>query len=200
MNRSGEIKNISKALAIFHKEVGSIDRDRQGYGYKYAALPNVLETIKEPLEKAGLVISQFPDGEYGLTTILIHIESGEYFETTSTATPVKNDPQGLGSCLTYLRRYHIVAILGLNVEDDDDASYASGKNTGGGKSSESTKTKAPTSSSDSEDKPWLNEKDEIFQIAVNKLRAGETTIDKIKASYKLSKVVRGKLEDAVAGS
>lgn len=196
MNRSDEIKNISAALALFHEEVKSIDRDRQGYGYKYAALPNVLETIKEPLKKAGLIISQFPVGEYELTTILVHIKSGEFFQTTSKIDPLKRDPQGLGSGLTYLRRYHIIAILSLNVEDDDDGAYASGKPNG---SEKTQPTKKENSSSESVDdgKPWLNEKDPLFKVALEKLAAGETTIDKIKESFKLSRIIKAKLEEVV---
>ena len=40
--------------------------------------------------------------------------------------PSKNDPQGVGSCITYQRRYAIGAILCLNIDDDDDANIASG--------------------------------------------------------------------------
>ena len=40
--------------------------------------------------------------------------------------PSKNDPQGVGSCIAYQRRYAIGAILCLNIDDDDDANIASG--------------------------------------------------------------------------
>ena len=40
--------------------------------------------------------------------------------------PSKNDPQGVGSCITYQRRYAIGAILCLNIDDDDDANIAGG--------------------------------------------------------------------------
>lgn len=40
--------------------------------------------------------------------------------------PSKNDPQGVGSCITYQRRYAIGAILCLNIDDDDDANIAIG--------------------------------------------------------------------------
>lgn len=40
--------------------------------------------------------------------------------------PSKNDPQGVGSCITYQRRYAIGAILCLNIDDDDDANIARG--------------------------------------------------------------------------
>lgn len=187
MKTSESIKNISLALSKFHQSVESLDRNSQGYNYKYASLENVLETIKEPLQKSGLVFSQFPDGNYGLTTLLIHPESGEYFSTTSEIVPVKDDPQGRGSALTYNRRYHLVCVLGLTVEDDDGAS-ASGKPV------------FKSNAVESDDKPWLNQKDKMFDIAVNKLLAKETTIEKITESFRLSKIVRQKLEDAVLTS
>ena len=35
-------------------------------------------------------------------------------------TPTKNDPQGAGSVITYQRRYALGAILGLNIDEDND--------------------------------------------------------------------------------
>jgi hypothetical protein len=43
-----------------------------------------------------------------------------------TATPVKLDPQSIGSCVTYLRRYSLAAIVGVSPEDDD-GNAATGK-------------------------------------------------------------------------
>jgi hypothetical protein len=42
-------------------------------------------------------------------------------------TPSKNDPQGLGSAITYQRRYALGAILNLNIDEDDDGNQASAK-------------------------------------------------------------------------
>ena len=53
-----------------------------------------------------------------LTTRLIH-ESGEWIEDTASCPLAKQDPQGLGSALTYLRRYSLSAICGLYADDDD---------------------------------------------------------------------------------
>lgn len=184
MKTSEQIKNITAALGEFHKEVNKVDRNSKGYNYKYASLENVLDTIREPLQKVGLVFAQFPDGDYGLTTVLVHPKSGEFFETTSQIVPVKDDPQGRGSAITYNRRYHLVSILGLTVEDDDGAS-ASGK-------SNSSQGSAPAT-----DLPWLNENDPMFKTAVEKLKSGETTMEKIRKAFKVSKAVQEKLNQAV---
>jgi len=63
-----------------------------------------------------------PDDEDGLTTILIHAKSGEFMESNYKIRPVKNDPQAVGSAITYARRYALSSVLGLNVDDDDDVS------------------------------------------------------------------------------
>jgi hypothetical protein len=39
--------------------------------------------------------------------------------------PTKNDPQGMGSAVTYARRYTLGATLGIVTEDDDDGNAAS---------------------------------------------------------------------------
>lgn len=126
MNKSDSIKELAKALQVFHEKVGAVkkDADNPFFKSKYATLDNTLETVKEPLKEAGLSFAQFPSGENGLSTILMH-ESGEWIEDTFTIPLAKNDPQGAGSALTYMRRYALGAILGLATETDDDGNSAS---------------------------------------------------------------------------
>lgn len=129
MEKSTSLKHIATALVSFHNAVGTIPKDSANpfFKSKYAALPDILKAIQQPLNNAGLVVSQFPTGNHGLTTILIHAESGEYIQDTYEMSPVKNDPQGLGSAITYQRRYALGAILNLNIDEDDDGNAASKK-------------------------------------------------------------------------
>ena len=126
MLTSPTTKEITTALIEFHKEIGTISKDAANPFFKsqYATLTKILETIKDPLTKNGLTFVQFPDGDNGLTTRLMH-SSGEWLEASYTMKPAKNDPQGLGSAITYQRRYSIGAILGLSTEVDDDGNAAS---------------------------------------------------------------------------
>lgn len=119
---------ITKALLGFHGEVEKISKDASNPFFKssYASLSNILDSIKEPLAKNGLTFVQFPVGASGLTTRLMH-ESGEWMEATYFMTPAKNDPQGIGSAITYQRRYSLGAVLGLNISEDDDGNAASVK-------------------------------------------------------------------------
>lgn len=126
IERSQTIGEIAKALLQFQSEVENIKRDSKNpfFKSKYASLANVLDTIRVPLKSAGLSFSQFPNGENELTTLLMHT-SGEYLLGTVRMSPTKNDPQAIGSAITYMRRYSLAAILGLNIDDDDDGNVAS---------------------------------------------------------------------------
>jgi hypothetical protein len=101
--------------------VGRISKDAKNPFFKsnYASLPHIITEIAEPLEKAGLILSQFPNGD-GLTTMLIHAESGEFISATYTLQVVRqNDPQAQGSAISYARRYAITSVLNLAISDDD---------------------------------------------------------------------------------
>jgi hypothetical protein len=121
MEKSQSIQNLTQGLAKFHAMVGKISKDAKNPFFKsnYASLPHIITEVSEPLEKAGLILSQFPNGD-GLTTMLIHAESGEYILATYTLQVVRqNDPQAQGSAISYARRYAITSILNLAISDDD---------------------------------------------------------------------------------
>lgn len=115
------MKEIAAALFKFQQEVGKVKKDATNpfFKSKYATLSNVLEVIKGPLEKSNLVVVQSPTDCTTLVTKIIHVESGELIESAYPLNPVKNDPQGIGSAITYARRYALVSMLCLDVDDDD---------------------------------------------------------------------------------
>lgn len=123
------MKNIAKALSVFHSEMGNVAKDANNpfFKSKYAPLESILPAIKKPMEKAGLTFTQIPSGLCKLKTQIIDIESGEFIEGEFEMTPAKNDPQGQGGAITYMRRYALVAMLGLNCDEDDDGNTASQK-------------------------------------------------------------------------
>ncbi len=87
-------------------------------------MADILDVIREPLSANGLSFVQLPKSKNELTTMLMH-SSGEWMSETYEMTPVKTDPQSMGSVITYQRRYALGAILGLNIDDDDDGNKAS---------------------------------------------------------------------------
>lgn len=169
MQKSESIKNLAQALIVFHVKVDTIKKDAKNPFFKstYASLTNILDAINEPLIESELAISQFPTGADGLTTILIHGESGEWISSTYEMRPVKDDPQGRGSCITYQRRYALASVLSLNIDEDDDGNKASQPDT---------------------DKPWLNKDSEQF-TKVKEFIAGGGKIESVKQKYRLSKEV-----------
>lgn len=185
MKTSESIKGIAAALITFHLKVENVKKDSQNpfFKSKYASLSNILDVISTPLEESGLSFSQLPTGENGLTTILMHAETGEYLMADYIMNPVKNDPQGKGSVITYQRRYALAAILGLNIEEDDDGNTG----THGGKSPQEA---------EENNKPWLNEGSKEFAGAVEKLKAGKSSIKALREYFKISKAVEEKLNSA----
>lgn len=128
------MKNLYTALLSAQKEFPVVKKSDSNpfFKSKYAGLPSVLEVVLPILQKNGIILSQAPksdEGKVGVTTKLIHAESGEVEVSEFTMPLSKQDPQGAGSAITYARRYAIVSILGLNVDEDDDANSASGHNT-----------------------------------------------------------------------
>jgi len=128
---SDSISNLAASLVKFNAEVKRIEKDGNNpqFRSKYATLDGVVDDIRPILQKHGLSVMQFPgkDGDdVTVKTMLLH-ESGEWLESeTSAARPVKNDPQGVGSAITYLRRYSLTAFLSLSTGDiDDDGNAAS---------------------------------------------------------------------------
>lgn len=133
MNKSESITELNKALANFHKEVKQPMKDANNpfFKSKYVPLENVVETIDDVAPKHGLTYSQYPvtteNGLVGISTVLLH-ESGEYIEfPPATTKPDKNTAQGVGSALTYMRRYSLSAVFGITSDQDDDGNEASGK-------------------------------------------------------------------------
>jgi hypothetical protein len=128
MEKSNEIKNLAVALCDFQRAVETIKKNEVNpfFKSKYASLADILNVIREPLADNGLSFVQFPKGKYGLETMLMHT-SGEWLSESYEMEPSKHDPQGAGSVITYQRRYALGAILGLNIDVDDDANKASEK-------------------------------------------------------------------------
>jgi hypothetical protein len=129
MNKSESIKNIAGALVKFQASVSKVAKEANNpfFKSKYASLANILDTIQKPLSECGLAISQFPDAN-ALTTIILHADSGEWMESSYVMPVAKqNDPQAMGSAMTYARRYALGSILNLNIDDDDDGEKAMGR-------------------------------------------------------------------------
>lgn len=104
------------------------------FSSKYITLDSLMEQVLPLLNRVGLVLTQFPSyiATQGtvvpaLRTRIDHPESGEFLEDTSPLVMDKENPQGQGSAITYMRRYALMAALGLVADVDDDGNAASPK-------------------------------------------------------------------------
>jgi len=123
MNKSESIINLADALAKAQSEMGGAIKgsDNPFFKSKFADLSSVIKVIKEPFAKHGLSYAQFPitaDGKAGVETILMHKDGG-WISSEFLVPLSKQDAQGVGSCLTYARRYALQAMAGIPSEDDD---------------------------------------------------------------------------------
>ena len=139
MKMSSEINEVAKALAKVQSEMGSVAKDSSNpfFKSKYADLAACWSSVAPLLTKNGLSVTQIcdePSGEEDKTSVIIETvlmhESGQWIAGRLKMVPVKSDPQGIGSCITYARRYALMAITGLVADEDDDGNAASTQNKG----------------------------------------------------------------------
>lgn len=135
MNQSEQINELSAALAKAQSQMEFARKDSSNpyFKSKYADLSSVWEACKRPLSDNGLSVIQacnFVDEmpEYICIETQLNHASGQWVRGKLMMKPVKNDPQSIGSCLTYARRYSLAAMVGIAPDDDDDGNMASGNN------------------------------------------------------------------------
>lgn len=126
---SQEISKLAKALIAVQRELSPAMKDAKNpfVNSHYASLNSVMQSCREALLQNGIWLTQLPvpapvelgAGYIGLVTKLTHAESGQWQSSFIVAPLPKNDPQGMGSALTYCRRYALTAMLGIVTEDDD---------------------------------------------------------------------------------
>ena len=124
MAHSESIKNITVALVRARGAMANAKKNARNPHLKnwYADLEAVLEATLTPLAECGIAVVQLPESTTGeivsVTTMLVH-ESGEWISASLTLRPTKPDPQGIGSAITYGRRYTLSSLCALTQADDD---------------------------------------------------------------------------------
>ena len=132
MNTSPTIGAIAKALAAAQREIGVAVKDATNphFRSKYADLQAVDEACRPALSKHGIAIAQgtgYADGFVFVTTRLLHADTGEWIESTLHIAPGKHDAQGVGSAITYARRFGLSALAAVPAGVDDDGEAAVGR-------------------------------------------------------------------------
>jgi hypothetical protein len=165
--------NINEKLFNLQQEIGTISKDASNpfYKSKYFDINSLIKQLQPLLKKNKLLLLQ-PIEEDIVVSKILCIEGGGGIVSGLKLPPI-TDPQKLGSCITYYRRYTLASLLGLQAIDDD-ANAATGNI-------------SPTI-----EKPWLNKDTLQFTKAIDFLNQGGNIKD-IEAKYKISKAVRDEL-------
>ena len=168
--------NFYEKLAAVKAEVGRISKDNSNpfFKSKYFDVNSLLLHVEPIIQKHELLLLQ--PIQDGLVKSIIFDTNGFSIES-GIALPEINDPQKLGSAITYYRRYTLQSLLALQAEDDD-ANLASNKIIG--------KTNA------ADNLKWLNKNTPEFNKAIEYLKNGGN-IATIESKYKMTKVGKDEL-------
>jgi hypothetical protein len=127
MTRSEDIKELVAALVKAQAKMTGAMRNSENphFRSKYADLASVREACFSALNSEGLSILQAPSSKMrdgglflDLETLLMHT-SGQFISDILSVPVTKPDAQGVGSAISYARRYALSAFTGVAPEDDD---------------------------------------------------------------------------------
>lgn len=131
MSQSEIINELAAALSKAQGEMQAAIKDKVNPFFKssYADLGSVWDAARPVLSKYGLCVMQTTELQADKTimvTTLAHT-SGQWVKSFLPLNPAKNDSQGVGAAITYLRRYSLSALVGVVCDDDDDGETAMGR-------------------------------------------------------------------------
>ena len=163
---------LSQKLYNLQQEIGAISKDASNpfYKSKYFDINSLIKQLQPLLKKNRLLLTQPLLGNTVETKITC-IDS-ELVAVSILELPQISDPQKLGSCITYYRRYTLASLLGLQAEDDDG--------------------NAASGNVSQVEKAWLNANTPEYSKAIEYLQGGGD-LSAIKAKYKISKKVQDEL-------
>jgi hypothetical protein len=128
VSHSDAIGELLGALAKAQGKISNALKDKKNPFFKsnYADLASVWDACREPLSANGIAVIQTMEGpkqDMFLVTWLGHA-SGQWIKSKIPLMNAKQDPQSLGSAITYARRYALSAMVGVCADDDDDGEAA----------------------------------------------------------------------------
>ena len=144
--------------------IGKVHKNAQSHHSRYADLNAVLDACENILMENGLIIMQ-PIIDQMVYTKIIDVDTGEHVESMMKLPDLQN-PQQLGSAISYYRRYTLQSALSLQAVDDDGQQASK---------EQPTETKKESLST------------ERFNNAIAKIKANEFTVEELKAKFYLTK-------------
>ena len=124
---SPSLASFAPAFHAAQAQMENAKKDSKNPHFKsdYANLNSVQDATMPALSAHGFSVMQGPGGTDGsnggkaqVTTLVLHT-SGEWVKTVASSPLTKQDPQALGSAITYLRRYSLAGMCGITQTDDD---------------------------------------------------------------------------------
>ena len=167
------MKNLYEKLYRVQAEVGEISKEKKNpfYSSAYFDINSLIGHLTPILQKNKLLLLQ-PVEDGCVVSKVIDVDSGECI-ASKMMLPDIQDPQKIGSAITYYRRYTLASLLALQAEDDD-GNKASGKS-------------APT-------KPVLKPDTEMWVRGVHAVASGKVELKDIPVKYQISKKDLERLE------
>ena len=122
--QTGSKQEFLEALMKVQSEIGSLSKikDNPFHKSKYVPLGSILSEIKPILNSNKFLLTQVMelDGEKELLKTNITHVNGECLTSCAPLNVAdKSNPQKYGSALTYMRRYSLTSLLGIEEQDDD---------------------------------------------------------------------------------
>jgi hypothetical protein len=136
MKKTEQIEEVVKVSGLYPKlhaakqKIGKVVKNANNPHFKksYADINALVESVEPILLENGLLLIQ-PIEQGLVSTLIIDIETGDKI-VSSMRLPDIQDPQKVGSAVTYYRRYTLQSLLSLQAEDDDaNSASATVKNT-----------------------------------------------------------------------
>jgi len=175
-----EVKSIDQKLFDLQNEIGKIKKEKENPFHKseYFDINGLLKALKPELKKQKLLLKQ-PIIENKVYSIIVDIESGEQ-ESCYLDLQQNENPQKVGSEITYYRRYTLQSLLALEAEDDDGNKASVNQNEPDKWLNETLK------GSDEPTKEWLNVCEGISKGKIK-------SVNQVRKHYKVSKQIEEKL-------
>lgn len=126
MITKGLLDALLKAQQVLSNPIKSATNPH--FKSKYAMLPDIRDMVTPTLYELGLfVVQPVQMGDMGayLETTVYHAESEGFLTSKMPLMLEKQTPQGMGSSITYARRYALCSILNIAADEDDDGNAAS---------------------------------------------------------------------------
>lgn len=125
MNQTPEINELVAALAKAQGKMlpAVFNKQNSHFRQKYADFTSVMDACRAPLAENGLAVMQYCEdvGEKSKLVTMIAHTSGQWIKSYMPLIAKEMTSQGLGSAISYAKRYSLSAMLGIVSDEDKDS-------------------------------------------------------------------------------